>query len=37
MLVLLWGTYDTGKPRIRSLLAAMFAVGIDLEKIPAAF
>jgi len=33
MRVLLWGTYDTGKPRIRILCAGMLAVGIDLEEI----
>jgi glycosyltransferase involved in cell wall biosynthesis len=33
MRVLLWGTYDTSKPRIRILCAGMLAAGIDLEEI----
>jgi glycosyltransferase involved in cell wall biosynthesis len=33
MRVLLWGTYDTGKPRARILGAGLRAVGVDLEEI----
>jgi glycosyltransferase involved in cell wall biosynthesis len=35
MRVLLWGTYDTGKPRARILCKGMRTVGIDVEEIHA--
>jgi len=35
MRVLLWGTYDTGKPRVRILCKGMRAVGIHVEEIHA--
>jgi len=35
MRVLLWGTYDTGKPRARILCKGMRAAGIEVEEIHA--
>ncbi|MDE2308066.1 MAG: glycosyltransferase [Xanthomonadaceae bacterium] len=35
MRVLLWGTYDTGKPRTRILRDGMRAAGIDVQEIHA--
>lgn len=35
MRVLLWGTYDTSKPRTRILHAGMRAVGIEIQEIHA--
>jgi glycosyltransferase involved in cell wall biosynthesis len=33
MKVLLWGTYDTGKPRTRILMAALRAAGADVTEV----
>lgn len=33
MRVVCWGTYDTGKPRARILIAGLRAAGIDLQQI----
>ncbi|MDE2271146.1 MAG: glycosyltransferase [Xanthomonadaceae bacterium] len=33
MKILLWGTYDTGKPRIRILRDGLRASGVDIEEI----
>lgn len=33
MRILLWGTYDTGKPRVRILRDGLHASGVELEQI----